>query len=304
MTDAVTWWPAPAKLNLFLHVLGRRADGYHRLQTLFQIVDLCDQICLRPRLDGRIERIDPLPGVPAESDLAVRAAGALRAACGVHCGVSIAIDKRIPIGAGLGGGSSDAATVLVALNEIWKTGLTVDALAQIGLGMGADVPVFVRGDTAWAEGIGDQLHKIHLSEGWYVIVYPNETVSTAEIFADPALTRNTPPTTIPRFLSGAATRNDLEAPVRQRYPAVAAASDWLGQFASARMSGSGSSVFAAIGSQQQAASIAARCPAQWQAFAVRGCAASPLQEAVRQWRLQQASAEQSQFDTTGTSPSR
>lgn len=305
MTEAATsFWPAPAKLNLFLHVLGRRADGYHRLQTLFQIVDVCDQISLQPTPDGRIERIDPLPDVSSDRDLAVRAALALQAVCGVHHGATIGIDKRIPVGAGLGGGSSDAATVLVALNEVWNTGLTVDALAEIGLGLGADVPVFVRGHTAWAEGIGEQLIQIEIPEAWYVIVYPNEVVSTAEIFADPTLTRDTPPTTIPRFLSGESTRNDLEARVRLRCPPVAAAIEWLGQFASARMSGSGSSVFAAIGSQQHAVWIAERCPQSWRVFVARGCALSPLQDRVRWWRSAQASVGRSQFDTTGTSPSR
>jgi 4-diphosphocytidyl-2-C-methyl-D-erythritol kinase len=196
MTDPWTSWPAPAKLNLFLHIVGRRADGYHLLQTVFQLLDWGDTVRLRIRTDGKIRRDSDISGVPAESDLCLRAAAALRERAGRPAGVDIALDKRIPLGGGLGGGSSDAATVLVALNALWATGLSIDELADVGLGLGADVPVFVRGHSAWAEGVGERLTPISLPRRDYVIVDPRVSVATTALFQAPELTRNSPPMTM------------------------------------------------------------------------------------------------------------
>lgn len=280
----ISVWPAPAKINLFLHVTGRRLDGYHQLQTIFQIVDLADEITLELDSSGEISRNNLLEGVAAETDLTVRAARLLQQNTHTLLGVRIGIRKRIPMGAGLGGGSSDAASVLVALNEIWQTGLSQHELATLGLQLGADVPVFIFGRSAWGEGIGEELQSINLPESWLVIVFPMQSVRTGEIFADRGLTRSTPQTTIDRFLAGESTRNDLQAIVCARYPSVAKALSWLSMFASARMSGSGSSVFASFTSQQQAKKVALQCPQKWQAFVARGIAVSPLHAAILAWR--------------------
>ncbi|MBK6727991.1 MAG: 4-(cytidine 5'-diphospho)-2-C-methyl-D-erythritol kinase [Xanthomonadales bacterium] len=277
-------WPAPAKLNLFLHVVGRRADGYHLLQTVFQLIDLCDTLTLAPRADGRIERIDPLPGLAAADDLCVRAALALQREAGARAGAAIRLEKRIPIGGGLGGGSSDAATVLVALNEIWETGLTTDDLAAIGARLGADVSVFIRGHSAWAEGIGEILQPIDLKARWFLVLAPYVAVATPQVFAAAELTRDTPLTTITRFVSGCPTRNDLEPVVRARHREVDSALRWLSGHAPSRMSGSGSSVFAALADEAQARRIASVCPEPWRAFVVRGLAQSPLRDAVAAYR--------------------
>ncbi|MEO6249368.1 MAG: 4-(cytidine 5'-diphospho)-2-C-methyl-D-erythritol kinase [Luteimonas sp.] len=274
-------WPAPAKLNLFLHIVGRRPDGYHLLQTVFQLLDWGDRVRLRVREDGLVHRCDPLPGTAPENDLAVRAAEALRAASGSRLGVDIAIDKRIPMGGGLGGGSSDAATVLVALNALWSTNLNDDALAAIGLKLGADVPVFLRGRTAWAEGIGECLSAIDLPERWYVIVDPGVRVPTAELFQAKDLTRNAPRLTIPLFVSGAATVNAFETVVRERYPAVALALDWLSGYGEARLSGSGGCIFAAFDSREAAVTVAKNCPVVLRAFVARGVTQSPLHAQVQ-----------------------
>lgn len=276
-------WPAPAKLNLFLHITGRRDDGYHLLQTVFQLLDWGDTVRLRLRDDGRIRRLDPLPGVDAEDDLVVRAARRLQDAIGGRLGADIAVDKRIPMGGGLGGGSSDAATTLVALNELWAAGLDEDALAALGLGLGADVPVFVRGHSAWAEGVGEQLSAIDLPERWYVIVDPEVHVPTAELFRVPELTRDAAPLTIPLFLSGARTTNAFEAVVRVRFPAVARALDWLADHGEARLSGSGGCVFAAVDSQDAALDVAGRCPVG-RGYAARGVVDSPLLMRRDEWR--------------------
>lgn len=281
-------WPAPAKLNLFLHVVGRRADGYHLLQTLFQIVDLVDTVTLSVRVDGEIRRIDPLPGVAVEDDLCVRAARALQRAAGCALGADIALHKRIPIGGGLGGGSSDAATVLVALNEIWETKLNSGDLAAIGVQLGADVPIFVQMHSAWAEGIGEVLQPVETDGQVFVVVYPGVHVATPQIFSAPELTRDTPLTTIARFLSGEPTRNDLEPVVRARHREVDAALRWLSNHARARMSGSGSCVFATLVDEAQAHAVAAVCPEGWRAFVVRGLARSPLRDALMAYRTDRA----------------
>jgi 4-diphosphocytidyl-2-C-methyl-D-erythritol kinase len=284
-------WPAPAKLNLFLHVVGRRADGYHLLQTVFQLLEFGDEIRIRVDASGEITRLGGLPGLPVDQDLAVRAARLLQSVTGCPLGADLDVVKRVPAGAGLGGGSSDAATVLVGLNAMWGTGLAVDELVELGARLGADVPVFVRGHSAWAEGVGDQLTPIELPERWYVIVFPEEYVETQKVFADSALTRDTPQTTIPRFLSGVNAlrvepqfRNDLQPVVMARFPRVAMALEWLGGFGAARMSGSGASVFVAAMDRKSAESIAAQCPQEWKVFVTRGLPRSPLLDAAEAWR--------------------
>ena len=275
MRAGETLWPAPAKLNLFLHVTGRRPDGYHELQTLFQLVDLCDTLAIEVREDGRIERVGGLPDVPAEQDLAVRAARALQAATGTRLGASLRVIKRIPVGGGLGGGSSDAATALLALNHLWGGGLSRDALAELGLPLGADVPVFVRGFSAWAEGVGERLEPVMVPERWYVIVRPGVSVPTREVFQSPELTRNSPIITIRAFFESGG-RNDCEPVVRAHWPEVAEALDWLGRYAPARLTGTGSCIFASVASPSEAERIAARVPDTWRSFVARGLNVSPL----------------------------
>jgi len=272
-------WPAPAKLNLFLHVVGRRADGYHLLQTVFRLIDLCDTLEFAPSADGEVRLATPIPGVPEDEDLVVRAARALRdaagSAAGATTGVTIRVEKRIPIGGGLGGGSSDAATTLIALNELWRARLPRSELARLALGLGADVPFFLLGRNAFAEGIGEVLTPLDLAPAWYVVITPQAAVSTREIFASNALTRNTKPLKITAFFAGQG-RNDLEAETCRRYPQVAQALEWLKAFGDARMSGSGSSVFAAFGSEREARAVAARIPGAWRGVAVRGLDRHPL----------------------------
>jgi 4-diphosphocytidyl-2-C-methyl-D-erythritol kinase len=276
--SAATLWPAPAKLNLFLHVTGRRGDGYHDLQTVFQLIDLADDIHIQVRRDGLIERQAGPEGVPAEADLIVRAARALRAASATPLGANLSVTKRIPMGGGLGGGSSDAATVLVALNHLWNCGLNENELAAIGVDLGADVPVFVRGRSAWGEGRGERLTPLELPERWFVLVHPQVHVPTAAVFQAPELTRNSAPITMHGFLRSGG-RNDFEPVVRARYPEVAHALDWLGHFAPARLTGTGSCIFAPCASLNEAQDIVTRVPAQWRGMAARAMNVSPLQAA-------------------------
>jgi 4-diphosphocytidyl-2-C-methyl-D-erythritol kinase len=280
---APTHWPAPAKLNLFLHVTGRRADGYHELQTLFQLIDLCDDLVLSVRADGVIERTAGPEGVEPETDLTVRAARALKAATGTALGASIQVRKRIPVGGGLGGGSSDAATVLLALNELWECRLPLAELTTLGLSLGADVPVFIGGSSAWGEGVGERLTPVALPQAWFVIVHPGVTVSTAGVFQSPELTRNSPLITIRAFFE-AGGRNDCEPVVRSRFPEVAEAMQWLGRYAPARLSGTGSCVFAACASAIEAERLAARVPDRWPSYVARGLNTSPLQERLKHGR--------------------
>lgn len=268
-------WPAPAKLNLFLHITGRRTDGYHLLQTVFQFLDFSDELRFTVRSDGVIRRLNELPGVPEEKDLVVRAAQLLQRVSGTHLGADIRVTKRLPMGGGLGGGSSDAATVLVALNHLWRIGLTSEQLAAHGLSLGADVPVFIHGLATWAEGVGEKFTPVTLSEPWFVVLIPPVSVSTAEIFAAPELTRDSPPITIRAFLAGEG-GNVCETVVRNRYPAVAEALDWLGQHGAARMTGTGACVFAPFESEAQAHQVFAARPEGWNGFVARGCNHSPL----------------------------
>ncbi len=277
-------WPAPAKLNLFLRITGRRADGYHQLQTVFRLLDWGDAVWLRTRADGRIARRRDLPGVPADADLTVRAARLLRDHAGIAAGAELEVIKRVPMGGGLGGGSSDAATVLVALNALWGAGLDVDALAALGRQLGADVPVFVRGRSAWAEGVGDELVPLALPRRHYVVVDPGTRVPTAALFQAVELTRNAPPATISSFVSGETVDNAFTPVVRARYPAVAAAMDWLQRAGPARLSGSGGSVFLETASFDRALALARRCPTPFNAWAVPGVTVSALSAALSRHR--------------------
>jgi 4-diphosphocytidyl-2-C-methyl-D-erythritol kinase len=268
-------WPAPAKLNLCLHIVGRRADGYHLLQSAMQFIDLSDEVRFFQRPAGIIERVRGPADVPAESDLVIRAARRLTEHARTDHGVAIDLTKRIPMQAGLGGGSSDAATVLVALNELWRLRLSVDELAAIGVGLGADVPVVVRAQAAWVEGIGERLTPVDYPESIFVLIKPAVAVSTAEIFQASELTRNSPITTIRAFLAGGG-RNDCTSTVRGRYPEVAEALDWLSKFAPARLTGTGACVFAAMPEKQSAQAVLAQVPRAWSSFVVRGLNRSPL----------------------------
>jgi 4-diphosphocytidyl-2-C-methyl-D-erythritol kinase len=277
------WWPAPAKLNLFLHVTGRRADGYHELQTAFQLIDLADDLSFEITDDGRIERADDggaetgeLAAVVSADDLAVRAAKSLQAATGCRAGARIRIRKRIPLGGGLGGGSSDAATTLRVLDALWQTGVARADLARLALPLGADVPVFIAGESCWAEGVGERLTPRPVEPAWFVVVHPGVSVGTREVFQAAELTRNSPLITIPPLLR-AGGRNDCEHVVRARFPPVAAALDWLGQFAPAYLTGTGACIFASLRTEPEARQIAAQVPAGWRAWVARGLQESPLE---------------------------
>jgi 4-diphosphocytidyl-2-C-methyl-D-erythritol kinase len=279
IVDDSTWWPSPAKLNLFLHVTGRREDGYHLLQTVFQLLDYGDRLAFSLRDDGVIHRVSELPGVTAEQDLVVRAARRLQEQAGVQTGVDIRLEKRLPLGGGLGGGSSNAATTLLVLNRLWDTGLDTKQLAELGATLGADVPVFVRGHTAWAEGVGEQLEPIDLPERWYLVLIPPVTVSTAEIFSDSCLRRDCPPITIRDFLAAPDSPrwgNVCETPVRARYPVIAAALEALGEIAPAHLTGTGACVFAVFASRAEAESAWQQLEGEWQGFVARGVNESPL----------------------------
>lgn len=279
-------YPAPAKLNLFLHVVGRREDGYHLLQSVFTLIDRCDSVRLQVRGDGEIRRVSELAGVPAEQDLAVRAAMLLKEASGTRQGVDIEVVKRIPMGGGLGGGSSDAATVLLALDRLWGTGFGPDVLAELGAGLGADVPFFLHGSSAWVEGIGEKVTPIELPRRWYLVLTPPEAVPTAAVFAAPELTRNTEPLKMEDFSarhpgsrefgSGEGFRNDLEPVVVARFPAVREHLEWLRRHADARMTGSGSCVFAAFDGREAAQQVLDQLPSPMQGFIAQGMTQHPL----------------------------
>ena len=272
MTD---WWPAPAKLNLFLHITGRRDDGYHLLQTVFQFLDVGDRLAFEPRQDGIIRRLGDVPGVTAEHDLIVRAARLLQHYAGVSMGVDILVEKQLPMGAGLGGGSSDAATTLLALNYLWQTNIDRDQLRVLSLQLGADVPVFVHGHAAWAEGVGEQLVDVSIAEPWYLVIVPPCQVATADIFSAPELKRDCQTITIGGFLSGQGL-NVCEAVVCNRFPQVAEALEWLSGFGAARMSGTGACVFVAFADQRQAQQVYEGLPPAWSGFVARGLNRSPL----------------------------
>ncbi|MCQ4281107.1 4-(cytidine 5'-diphospho)-2-C-methyl-D-erythritol kinase [Pseudomonas stutzeri] len=261
--------PAPAKLNLMLHILGRRADGYHELQTLFQFLDHGDELTFTARTDGQIRLHTDLPGVGHDSNLIVRAARLLQTHSACTLGADIELIKRLPMGGGIGGGSSDAATTLLGLDYLWQTRLGVDRLAAIGLTLGADVPVFVRGRAAFAEGVGERLQPVELSEPWYLVVAPQVSVSTAEIFSDPELTRNTPAITVRSLLAGGG-HNDCQPVVERRYPEVRNALSLLNKFVPARMTGTGACVFGSFPNKGEADKVCRQLPADLPAFTAQG----------------------------------
>jgi len=268
-------WPAPAKINLFLHITGQRKDGYHQLQTVFQFLDYCDHLQFQITDQSEIRLLTSIAGVDDADNLIVRAAKLLQQHADVKYGVEITLDKQLPMGGGLGGGSSNAATTLVALNTLWQCQLSNDELARLGLILGADVPVFIHGHAAWAEGVGEKLTSVSPPEPWYVVIVPSCHVSTSEIFSDPELTRDCEHITISRFLSGEG-RNICEDVVTKNYPLVADALDWLSQYAKPRMSGTGACVFADFQSQYLAQQVMTNLPEAWQGFVAKGCNQSPL----------------------------
>ena len=278
---AWTQWPAPAKLNLFLRIVGRRADGYHLLQSVFQLLDWGDTIHIRPRADGQVLRVGgDTADIPEADDLLLKAAKKLQKATNCAFGADLYADKKIPAGGGFGGGSSDAATVLVALNQLWGTGLTPDELARLGLELGADVPVFVRGRNSWAEGVGEQLVPIALPDSWFLLVDPGVNVPTAELFQAPELTRDAPAATIADFVSGVVLGNAFEPVLRRLQPAVDAALSVLSQHGQARLTGTGSGCFLRFQSQAEAVDVQARLPGQMRSWVVAGAAHSPLLDAL------------------------
>jgi 4-diphosphocytidyl-2-C-methyl-D-erythritol kinase len=272
-------YEAPAKLNLFLHVLGRRDDGYHQLQTVFTLIDFADRLRFRVRDDGAIDRVSSMAGVPPEHDLAVRAALLLKEASGTPLGADIEIDKRIPAGGGLGGGSSDAATTLLVLDRLWETGFGPEALGELAGALGADVPYFLFGTPAWAEGVGDRLRAIDLDPRWYLVLVPPAVVPTGEVFAAPELTRDTEPLKMEDFSARPRSKtfvNDLEPVVTARYPVVSEHLDWLRRRAPARMTGSGACVFAEFDSRERAQAVADELPAAMKGFVAQGLMQHPL----------------------------
>ena len=280
--------PAPAKLNLMLHITGRRADGYHELQTLFQFLDYGDELVLRPREDGQSRLLTELPGVDHDSSLIVRAARLLQRESGCALGADIQLTKRLPMGGGIGGGSSDAATTLVGLDHLWNTRLGEDRLAELGLNLGADVPVFVRGRAAFAEGVGERLQPVDLPEPWFLVIAPQVSVSTAEIFADPELTRNTPAITVRSLLAGGG-HNDCQPVVEKRYPEVRNALSLLNKFVQARMTGTGACVFGSFPNEGEADKVRRQLPATLPSFVARGRNVSMLHRSLERM-AQEASA--------------
>ena len=290
MNPSYDWasdYPAPAKLNLFLHVTGRRADGYHLLQTVFRFLDYGDVLLFSPRQDGAVRLAVPIPGVPEDSDLTVRAARALQTEATrigrdalSAAGVTLFLEKRLPMGGGLGGGSSDAATVLLGLNHLWELDLPRIRLQEIGLSLGADVPVFVFGDNAFAEGVGEHLQKISLNAAFYLVLQPGVQVPTADIFRSPNLPRNTSPM-VPQAWRPGQGHNDLQGVAVARAPEIGRALDWLGQYGDARMTGSGSCVFAEFETREAAEKVLAACPSVWAAWVAKGLDHHPLRALCR-----------------------
>ena len=261
--------PAPAKLNLMLHILGRRADGYHELQTLFQFLDFGDELGFALRPDGEIHLHTPIDGVPHDSNLIVRAARLLQQHANCTLGADIWLDKRLPMGGGIGGGSSDAATTLLGLNHLWQLNYSEDQLASLGLSLGADVPVFVHGHAAFAEGVGEKLQPVTLSEPWFLVAIPQVLVSTAEIFSDPELTRDTPPIKVRSLLEGGG-RNDCQPVVTKRYSEVRNALILLNKFVPTRLTGTGACVFGSFPNQDDADKVARQLPATLPSFIAQG----------------------------------
>ncbi|WP_336748184.1 4-(cytidine 5'-diphospho)-2-C-methyl-D-erythritol kinase [Pantoea vagans] len=282
----ITHWPAPAKLNLFLYITGRRPDGYHNLQTLFQFLDYGDELQISVDHSDSIQLLTPVPGVADADNLIVRAANMLKQAAQnnhrlpARAGAQIAIEKRLPMGGGIGGGSSDAATVLVALNHLWQTGFAPDELAAIGVKLGADVPVFVHGFAAFAEGVGEQLQPAAPEEKWYLVAHPGVNISTPVVFNDPGLTRDTPSRSLSTLLALPFT-NDCEAVVRKRFREVDALVSWLLEYAPSRLTGTGACVFAEFDTESAARQVLELAPNGVRGFIARGVNVSPLQRTLR-----------------------
>lgn len=272
--------PAPAKLNLMLHITGRRDDSYHNLQTLFQFIDYCDLLTFSTNDSQALELITPFKGVEQQENLIIRAAQLLQKHTGCDRGARIGITKKIPMGGGLGGGSSNAATTLIGLNQLWNAGLNLHQLAELGLQLGADVPVFVHGCATWAEGVGEKLTKVELPERWFLVITPACHVATAEIFSHKELTRNTPTITIAAALEHGG-KNDCEDIVSTLYPEVDKALKWLGNFADARMTGTGASLFAGFETREQAEQVLNQLPSPMTGFVAQGLNLSPLHQAAR-----------------------
>ncbi len=272
--------PSPAKLNLFLHITGQRADGYHELQSIFQFIDICDQLTITPLTPPDIKISPAIEGIPLEDNLIYKAAELLQQKTGCKQGAHIQLDKILPMGGGLGGGSSNAATALVGLNHLWQTALNINELAELGLKLGADVPIFIRGQAAWAEGIGERITPMmNLAENWFVVIMPNCHVNTASIFSHKDLTRDTPKCRMSAALRGEG-RNDCESVVTSLYPDVYNSLNLLKKFGLARMTGTGACVFLEVSSKQQAHTVLAQLPADYQAFMAKGLNQSPLHKAV------------------------
>jgi 4-diphosphocytidyl-2-C-methyl-D-erythritol kinase len=281
-----SWWPAPAKLNLCLRITGRRADGYHDLQSAFRFLDWGDRVGIRVRQDRAVTRVGvSAPGVAEADDLLVRAALLLQKHANIGQGADICVEKRIPAGGGFGGGSSDAATVLRVLDRLWHLDLGEDALAGLGLTLGADVPVFVRGRNAWAEGVGDRLTPLDLAPAWYVLVDPGLHVATAELFASPDLTRTAAPVKIADFLSGSVPDNVFEPVLRRREPAIEAVFATLSRIGTPRLTGTGSGCFVEFASLQAAQAGLALLPADLRGWVVAGASRSPLLDALERQTL-------------------
>ncbi len=273
MTDIP--WPAPAKINLFLHINGRREDGYHKLQTLFQFLDFCDELRFKVRNDRIIRRCSDLKGVEESEDLIIKAAKQLQEISGIDQGADIFIDKKLPMGGGIGGGSSDAATTLVALNKLWGLDLETTDLTKIGLKLGADIPFFLHGHTAWAEGIGENLTDFETKMPWYLLVHPGVHISTAKIFLNSQLTRDTTPIKMHTFIAGDG-KNDCEFVVRSEYPEVEQVFKWFGENSQARLTGTGACVFCPYPDKAAAQEVAQLLPKQWLGYIVKGLNRSPL----------------------------
>ncbi|MFT4996973.1 MAG: 4-diphosphocytidyl-2-C-methyl-D-erythritol kinase [Chitinophagales bacterium] len=271
--------PAPAKLNLFLHITGRRPNGYHELQTLFQLIDYGDELQFELTNNGIIRLADNLAGVAAADNLVYRAASALKQCANVSHGATIRLHKKLPTGGGLGGGSSDAATTLLALNKLWHCGLSLSELASIALTLGADVPVFIHGRTAWAEGIGEKLTPVVIPAKWYLVIHPKIMVSTAAVFGHKNLTRNSQAITLAAFLEGQG-RNDCESVVRSKFPAVDKALNWLCQYAKPSLTGTGACIFAEFSDKESAQTVLADLPLAWQGFIACGVNSSPAHSAL------------------------
>lgn len=286
--DSITL-PAPAKLNLFLHITGRREDGYHTLQTVFQLLDISDQLTFTPSGNNEISFTCSNPDLESADNLVMQAARLLWQESGITRGTAIHLDKSLPLGAGVGGGSSDAATTLLALNRLWNCQLSLDELAQMGLSLGADVPVFIRGRSAWAEDVGETLQALDLPERWYLVLTPDCHVSTGEIFSHPQLTRHTHPIKIAAF-PFPGSKNDCEMLVCDLYPSIKKARDWLSGYADTRMTGTGSSLFAAFDSKQEAQRVLDLVPGQLpgiaKAFVARGVNESPLHQALNELNIE------------------